>query len=138
MERPWYFDIGEKFQKSALMLKQLKEKQICRKTLLIDAYKLISHCKNTLEEELNFNLANSSYWGVYDPLLFGDLNQLNKIPDGDKILVERMYNINKTKFTLEKIILKEKITKAEIDAGIKTFEELGKKCIDYSFYPFWL
>ncbi len=138
MDRPWYSDMGAKFKKSALVLKQIKDKKICRKIFLEDAYKLISHCKNTLEGELNFNLSNYSYWGVYDPLLFGDLNHLEKIPEGDKILIERMYNINRTKFTLEKIMLKENVTKEEIDRGIKTFEELGKQCIHYSCYPLWL
>ncbi len=138
MYRPWYSDIGAKFEKSALALKELKNKKICRKKLLEEAYKLISHCKNTLEGELNFNLLNPNYWGIYDPLLFGDLNLLGKIPDGDKILFERIYNINRTKFTLEKIMLKEKVTKKEIEGGIKTFEELGEQCIHYSCYPFWL
>lgn len=123
-----YLNIGFRSANAIDALKKLRDNRSFEEFKIKDAYAIIQNCEKALCGKCSFK----DYQEEYNKILLGDLEKLRKEYHGKDIFIKRVEEITHTKSILERIINKEEVSKEEIEEGIKTFEDLSKKCLDCS------
>ncbi len=122
-----YFNIGFRAATSEQTLIKVKESKY-NIPLLEDAYKIVNNCEKSWSGKWKYQSLEDLREGeVYGKFFFWDFHPIYLI--NKQKALKRIKDIKETKNSLEKLIKKEKVSKKNLNKGIKLFNELQKFCL---------
>jgi hypothetical protein len=129
-ERLFYSSVGFRAENIArILFKQRKEGQYKPNFILENGLQLVYECNGIFEKDNRYKPDELKDARFYGNLILGDIEELAKNPEGNRIFSEKRDEAKNAKNLLEKIAQEQEVSSEEVEKGLAFFNYLTDRCL---------